>query len=95
LISINYLSVRKSLSSVQIVARGPQVRGGTWLNFEKEMETIYYTFTAILLYVISDWLLQRLEITLGRRFEYRSLYFFFIILILALPTFAAIRHLIS
>jgi hypothetical protein len=58
------------------------------------VEAIYYTLTAVVLYVVSDWLLQRLELALGRRFEYRSLYFFFIILILALPSFAAIRHFV-
>jgi len=58
------------------------------------VEAIYYTLAAVVLYVVSDWLLQRLELAFGRRFEYRSLYFFFIILTLALPTFAAIRHFV-
>ena len=52
---------------------------------------IYYTITAILLYFLSDWILQRMEISAGRRFEYRSFIFFFILLFLALLCFSAIR----
>jgi len=48
------------------------------------MEIVYYTLTAVALYFVADWLLDRLEKTLGRRLEYRSLVFFGIILALAL-----------
>ena len=48
------------------------------------MEILYYTLTAIALYLLSDWLLERIENALGRRLQYRSLVFFGIILILAL-----------
>lgn len=48
------------------------------------MEILYYTLTAIALYFLSDWLLDRLENAMGRRFKYRSLVFFAIILSLAL-----------
>ena len=48
------------------------------------MEILYYTLTAIALYFVSDWLLERIENALGRRLQYRSLVFFGIILALAL-----------
>jgi len=48
------------------------------------MEILYYTLTAIALYFLADWLLDRIEAVLGRRFKYRSLVFFAIILSLAL-----------
>jgi hypothetical protein len=48
------------------------------------MEILYYTVTAVVLYFVSDWLLDRIEIAYGRRFKFRSLIFFVIILVLAL-----------
>ena len=48
------------------------------------MEILYYTLTAIALYFLADWLLDRLETAIGRRLKYRSLVFFAIILSLAL-----------
>lgn len=57
------------------------------------LEAVYYTLTGILLYVVSDWILQRLELAAGRRFEQRTLLFFFILLALALVTFSLIRVL--
>ena len=59
------------------------------------MEIVYYTVAAIALYVISDWILQRAEIAAGRRFEYRTLIFFAIILILSVATFTVIQRLTS
>jgi hypothetical protein len=57
------------------------------------MEILYYTLTAIVLYLGADWILDRIEIAAGRRFEYRSLIFFVILLGMALASFALIRHL--
>ena len=56
------------------------------------MEALYFTLTAIVCYVLSDWLLKRMEIMAGRRFENRTLIFFAIILTLALVSFALIRN---
>lgn len=56
------------------------------------MEAVYFTIVAIALYFFSDWLLDRIEHKVGRRFEHRSLYFFGILVTLALLSFAAIRH---
>ncbi len=57
------------------------------------MELIYYTVAGLGLYVVSDWILNRIEIMRGERFEQRSLIFFGIILVLALLTFRLIRFL--
>lgn len=48
------------------------------------MEILYYTLTAVVLYLVADWLLDRIERAYGRRFKFRSLIFFVIILALAL-----------
>jgi len=55
------------------------------------MSVIWFTAVAALLYLVSDRLLEWLEIRLGRRLEHRSLVFFGILLTLALVTFSAIR----
>ena len=55
------------------------------------MEIVYFTVTAIALYVISDWALRRIEAVAGRQFEHRTLIFFAIILTLALLSFGIIR----
>ena len=57
------------------------------------MEVFYYTLAAIALYFISDWILQRAEMASGRRFENRTLIFFFILLTLAVVSFALIRRI--
>lgn len=59
------------------------------------MEPVYYTITAVALYFISDWILQRIEIAAGRRFEQRTLIFFAILLGLALLSFAGIRAILA
>jgi len=51
------------------------------------LSVIYYTMVAIGLYFISDWLLDRIEISRGERFQnrgVRSLIFFAIILVLSI-----------
>jgi hypothetical protein len=59
------------------------------------MEMLYFTLAAIVLYVGADWILNRIEAAVGRRLEYRSIIFFAILLIMALSSFALIRHLSS
>ena len=56
------------------------------------MNAILFTIVGVALYFVSDWLLQRVEATAGRRFEYRSLIFFVILLSLALVTFSFIQQ---
>ncbi len=57
------------------------------------MEMIYFTIAGIGLYVLSDWVLNRIESARGVRFENRTLIFFGILLTLALISFAVIRRL--
>jgi hypothetical protein len=59
------------------------------------MEIIYFTLAAIFLYVGADWILKRIEASAGRRLEYRSIIFFAILLVMALTSFALIRHFSS
>ncbi len=56
------------------------------------MQSLYFTLVAIALYFVSDWILDRVEISLGRRLEHRTLVFFFLLLSLALVTFALIQR---
>ena len=56
------------------------------------MEMLYYTVAAIFLYLVSDWILNRIEIRRGKRFENRSLIFFAIILVLSVVLFNLIQQ---
>ena len=56
------------------------------------MSIVYFTIVAIILYVVADWLLERVEIAAGRRLEHRSLVFFAILLTLALTSFSLIQY---
>ena len=61
------------------------------------MEVIYYTIVAAGLYFISDWLLDRIEVSRGERFQNRgtrTLVFFVIILTLGFITFGFINLLV-
>lgn len=55
------------------------------------MNIILFTIVAALLYLLSDWILNRIEVAAGRRFEYRSVIFFVILLTLAMATFTLIQ----
>ncbi len=57
------------------------------------MEMVYYTLAAIVLYVVSDWVLNQVEIRRGERFDNRSLIFFAIILVLSVALFKLIQYL--
>ena len=57
------------------------------------MSIVYFTLAAAILYLFSDWILDRVEVTAGRRFQHRSLLFFFILLTLAMTSFALVSHL--
>ncbi len=56
------------------------------------MEMIYFTLTAIILYVVSDWILNQIEIKRGKRLKNRSVIFFFIIITLAVISFSIIQE---
>jgi hypothetical protein len=53
------------------------------------MEIILFTVVAVVLYLLSDWIVQRIEIAAGRRLEHRTLIFFALISVLAVTTFYA------
>lgn len=56
------------------------------------MEMIAFVAVGIVLYVVADWLLNRIEIIAKRRIEYRALIFFGILFGLALIVFPVIRQ---
>lgn len=58
------------------------------------MEVIYYTLVAAGLYFISDWILDRIEVSRGERFKNRSVIFFLIILALAFVSFSLIKYVL-
>ncbi len=57
------------------------------------MEVLLFTAVAVVLYLVSDRLLDAFERRAGRRFEYRSVIFFGILLVLAVATFSALQRL--
>ncbi len=59
------------------------------------MAYIYFTVAAVLLYFLSDWILNKIEARVGKRLEYRSVIFFAIIAILALGSFSFIETLMT
>ena len=59
------------------------------------MAYLYYTVTAVLLYLLSDWILNRIEQSVGKRLQYRSAVFLVIIMVLALVSFEMIDRIIG
>ena len=57
------------------------------------MSIVYFTLAAAILYLLSDWILERVEVTAGRRFQHRSLVFFSILLTLSVTSFTLISYL--
>lgn len=55
------------------------------------MEMVYYTIAAVVLYMVSDYILNTIEIKMGKRLPNRSVFFFIIISILAFSSFNFIR----
>lgn len=55
------------------------------------MEVVLFTVVAIVLYLVSDWIVQRIETAAGQRLEHRTLLFFALITVLALASFSLIR----
>jgi hypothetical protein len=57
------------------------------------MEVVYFVITAIVLYVFSSWLLNRVEVSRGERFKHRQVIFLAILMVLAIGSFALIQSL--
>ncbi|OGT36415.1 MAG: hypothetical protein A2W28_06055 [Gammaproteobacteria bacterium RBG_16_51_14] len=58
------------------------------------LEVVYYTLMAAGLYFISDWILDRWEVSRGERFKNRSIIFFLIILTLAFISFSLVKYVL-
>ena len=58
------------------------------------LETISYTIAAVVLYMVSDMLLQRLELSAGRRFQHRNIVFFFILALLSVTSFSIFQYIL-
>ncbi len=56
-------------------------------------QIVFFTITAIFLYVISDWLLGKFEEYRGKPFASRNLVFFMIILVLSVTVFEGVQRL--
>lgn len=59
------------------------------------MELIAFTAVGLILYLFADWLVNRIEILVKRRLEYRTVVFFGILFGLALVVFPLIRIFLS
>jgi len=59
------------------------------------MQIVAFTLVGAALYLLSDWLLDRIERRRGRRFRHRSLVFFGLILLLALASFEVLERLLG
>jgi len=59
------------------------------------VEISYFTLAAVLLYFISDWILNQIEKSKGERLPNRSFVFFGIILVLSVITFNLIERLLA
>jgi hypothetical protein len=55
------------------------------------VQFVYFTLVAAVLYLASNWIVERIEMAAGKRFANRSLLFFGILLTLSLVTFSLIR----
>ncbi len=56
-------------------------------------QIILFTIAAIVLYFLSDWILNQIELKRGKRFESRSLIFLVIIMTLSVASFSMIERL--
>ncbi len=57
------------------------------------MESVYFLLVGVVLYFVADRILDFIETRRGARFGQRSVVFFFILLVLAVVTFAAIERM--
>lgn len=58
------------------------------------MDIVLFVAVGIGLYLGADWLLDRIEVARGARFEHRTLIFFAILLSLALITFTLLERVV-
>ena len=58
-------------------------------------EIILFTLNAIVVYLLSDWLLRLIEKRRGAVLKQRSVVFFVIFLVLVMTSFAVLRNLLG
>ena len=58
-------------------------------------EMILFTLNAIIVYLLSDWILRRIESSRGQVLPQRQIVFFVIFLVLALLSFTLLRQLMG
>lgn len=58
-------------------------------------ELILFTLNAIFIYLLSDWILKRIESVRGKVLPQRQIAFFVIFLVLAMLSFALLRQLLE
>jgi len=59
------------------------------------MQLVIFTLNAIVVYLVSDWLVRQIEQQRGEALKQRQVVFFVIFLILALASFAFLRNLFA
>ncbi len=59
------------------------------------MDILIFTLNAIVIYLVSDWIIRKIEKKRGEALKQRQVAFFFIFLTLALVTSALLRRLLT
>lgn len=58
-------------------------------------DLILFTLNAIIIYLLSDWILRRIEASRGGVLPQRQVVFFVIFLVLAMTSFTLLRNLLG
>ncbi|MBT8088849.1 MAG: hypothetical protein KJO01_01440 [Gammaproteobacteria bacterium] len=59
------------------------------------MEILLFTLVAIVIYLVSDWIVRRIEARRGEVLKQRQVIFFAVFLVLALVSFRMLRILLT
>lgn len=59
------------------------------------MEVLVFTLNAVVIYLLSDWIVRQLELRRSESLKHRQIYFFVIFLVLALVSFRLLRTLLG
>ena len=59
------------------------------------MEILLFTLVAIVIYLVSDWIIRMIEARRGAALKQRQVIFFAVFLVLALVSFRALRILLT
>jgi len=59
------------------------------------MEIVLFTLNAIVIYLVSDWIVRLIETRRGEALKQRQIVFFAIFLVLALLTFRILQNLLA